>query len=667
MAEPLYRKFGGGVPDPSEGLMKGQQMVNSSFKDALAGVGNLLKTVEQGYIEDNTLKVQEYLKSNIRNAGIGADAPTIEDVKGQFGKLINAEALDKTITGTRDKMLGEARDEASIAAGQAFGETEDIAKAGEAFKQKFLALGGRESQAADEMGKWRLDNAYRAEDVKVANAELISKFKSGVTADIISNKGTDPEEVLNYSLDMLPEKLRTQAKLETRKEVEALSALTGEQQDGHKYIGSMLDTQIQAKEAEILQAQATAKVELDKTIRVPQSAKDAVAKLNGTVGGMGEAIKNDATGQWFARSLFNTGNREEEGAANSVQAGIDGLIEYGIPAEEAMAIGFQAYQDARAENGVGFGGVTIDANTLDRHFTKYAQNYEASKKAESNYVAIQNAAIKERARLVAEKERVLHEFTSGAKHANISGSSFDIQDYIKRFGENESSVPATAVTPATTPTVPVTTQVPAAVVPDLQAVKDKIRFNRGVTTTPTTTPGPIVESVDKPAKHFKDGLIKALTPNAAEASIPPALSPERLAVDRGIVGGIDLVTKNGREARYATAEGHVQKVQKIYQEIPELKTDVDISKYIDSKFPNSPVTGLMVARHAKKFNIDPKVLLAVMQQDSGIGTAGLGAKSRNPGNVGNDDSGKVVTYPTWDAGVEAAARELSKRKVKRTI
>jgi hypothetical protein len=142
----------------------------------------------------------------------------------------------------------------------------------------------------------------------------------------------------------------------------------------------------------------------------------------------------------FARSFLNTGNKEEEGAANAVQVGIDGLIEYGIPPEEAMAIGYQAYQDARAENGVRFGGVTIDSNTLDKHFAKYAQSYESSKQAENNYTAVQNAAIKERARLLAEKEKALYDFTREAKHANISGSRFDTQEYISRFSNGASTI-----------------------------------------------------------------------------------------------------------------------------------------------------------------------------------------------------------------------------------
>ena len=449
----LYQKYGSTLDGDGMGksLAIGQQAVNSSFKEALTGIGDLLKTVEQGYVDDNTTKVQDYLKNNIRTAGIGADAPTTEDIKSQFGKLINPEAIDKVVTSTRDKMLGEARDEASIEAGKAFGETEDIAKAGEAFKQKFLALGGRESQAADEMGKWRLDNAYRTEDVKLRDAELISKFKAGVAADIISNKQTNPDEVLNFSLDMLPEKLRTQAKLETIKETEALSALRGDQPDARAYIGTLYDSQIQSLEAEINQTLDLAKEELAKTSGIPQSARDAVTKLNSTLGGMGEAVRQDATGKWFASSLFNKNNKEEEGASRALQENIDSLMAYGdISAEDAQAIGFLAYQDARAESGVGIGGgVSIQADVLQRHFNKYAQQYPEAKKAEDNYKAIQAAAIKKRTALLAEKEKALYDFTREAKHANISGSHFDSQEYISRFSDGGSGPTSTAPTTQT--------------------------------------------------------------------------------------------------------------------------------------------------------------------------------------------------------------------------
>lgn len=663
MADVLYKRYGVNIPDIGENLFQGQRAVNTGFKEALAGIGDLLKTVEQGYVDDNTTKVQEYLKSNIRSAGIGADAPTTESIKSQFGKLINSEAIDKTISSTRDSMLNDARDKASMEAGKAFGETEDIAKAGDAFKQKFLALGGRESQAADEMGKWRLDNQFRAEDVKLANADLISKFKSGVAADVIANKGTNAEEVINYSLDMLPEKLRTQAKLETRKEIEALSAMSGEQQDGRTYIGTLWDSQIQAKEAEIMQAQATAKAELDKTIRAPQSARDAVAKLNGTIGGMGEAIKNDATGSWFVSSFFNTGELEEEGAAQALQAGVDGLIDYGIPAEEAMAIGYQAYQDARAESGVRFGGVTIDSSTLDKHLAKYAQNYESSKQAENNYMAVQNAAIKERARLQANKAKSIYDFDSEAKHANISGSRFDVQDYIGKIGGTAPITPVTtgaSTTPAAAPAAPTK----PATAPTISDVTNRMSRNDGL---PAANPGPITEEAKKPAKPFGDNLVKGLsslaTPNAAGAStIPSALAPEKLAARRGVIGGINFGRSDTLGA-YASSSDHIERVTSIYNNIPEIKTTVDAEKYINKNFPNSPITGASAFAAAKREGIDPRILLAEMQQDSGFGTTGVGAKTRNPGNVGNDDTGKKVTYSTWAAGVDALAKNLAMRKV----
>ena len=70
----------------------------------------------------------------------------------------------------------------------------------------------------------------------------------------------------------------------------------------------------------------------------------------------------------------------------------------------------------------------------------------------------------------------------------------------------------------------------------------------------------------------------------------------------------------------------------------------------------------MVNDAADKYGITPQLLLAVLQQDSLFGTKGLGAKTKNPGNYGNTDDGKIVVFKTWKAGVEAVAKWLSEHK-----
>jgi hypothetical protein len=71
----------------------------------------------------------------------------------------------------------------------------------------------------------------------------------------------------------------------------------------------------------------------------------------------------------------------------------------------------------------------------------------------------------------------------------------------------------------------------------------------------------------------------------------------------------------------------------------------------------------MVYRASEKYNVDPRLVMAIMQEDSGYGTQGLGARTMNPGNVANRDDGHTFTYPTWEDGVCGVARWLSKHKI----
>jgi len=61
--------------------------------------------------------------------------------------------------------------------------------------------------------------------------------------------------------------------------------------------------------------------------------------------------------------------------------------------------------------------------------------------------------------------------------------------------------------------------------------------------------------------------------------------------------------------------------------------------------------------------VAPGMILAIMQQDSSFGTQGKAVRTKNPGNVGNDDTGALQYYPSWDSGVLAVANNLSKRRV----
>ena len=114
--------------------------------------------------------------------------------------------------------------------------------------------------------------------------------------------------------------------------------------------------------------------------------------------------------------------------------------------------------------------------------------------------------------------------------------------------------------------------------------------------------------------------------------------------------------------RYATLPTHEATVKAIYDAMPEIKDKFGADEYIKSKRTTSPVRGGMVERASEEYGVDMKLVLALMQNDSAFGTAGLGARTHNPGNIANRDDGHTHDYGNWEDGVRGVARWLAKNK-----
>lgn len=114
---------------------------------------------------------------------------------------------------------------------------------------------------------------------------------------------------------------------------------------------------------------------------------------------------------------------------------------------------------------------------------------------------------------------------------------------------------------------------------------------------------------------------------------------------------------------YATGSDHEQVVAQIYSSLlsKNFSTADSITQYMKSRYPSTPLTGEMILDSAKRASVDAKLMMALMQKDSWYGTAGKG-RAHNPGNVGNDDSGRTVDYGTWEKGVDAVADWLARHR-----
>jgi len=125
---------------------------------------------------------------------------------------------------------------------------------------------------------------------------------------------------------------------------------------------------------------------------------------------------------------------------------------------------------------------------------------------------------------------------------------------------------------------------------------------------------------------------------------------------KGIIAGYDIKS-------YATDPNHEVRVNTIYSKVPDITSAEEFDKLIKTATPTSPVTGQMIIETANRYGVDPKMIYAIMMQDSSNGTAGKAKSTFNPGNVGNDDAGNIKNYGSWEKGVDAIGDWLAKHRV----
>lgn len=104
-------------------------------------------------------------------------------------------------------------------------------------------------------------------------------------------------------------------------------------------------------------------------------------------------------------------------------------------------------------------------------------------------------------------------------------------------------------------------------------------------------------------------------------------------------------------------------VQDIINKMPNLQSLGDVQAYINKIAPGSPITAQMISNASQQYGVGWEPLLAIMQHESNLGMAGLGAKTMNPGNVGNTDSGATKNMGSWQNGVNAVAQQIASRQI----
>ncbi len=118
-----------------------------------------------------------------------------------------------------------------------------------------------------------------------------------------------------------------------------------------------------------------------------------------------------------------------------------------------------------------------------------------------------------------------------------------------------------------------------------------------------------------------------------------------------VVSGYDI-------SAYATDPLYESKIQAILASMPLLSTTADADSYIQGIAPGSPVTGETIRQAVLAYPVDTQLLVAIMQNDSNFGTLGVGARTNNPGNVGNTGTAEQP-FASWQDGVTAVAQWLA--------
>lgn len=132
-----------------------------------------------------------------------------------------------------------------------------------------------------------------------------------------------------------------------------------------------------------------------------------------------------------------------------------------------------------------------------------------------------------------------------------------------------------------------------------------------------------------------------------------------------IVGGVDWTGYATSPTDIAGVQANLGQIQAI---APNGINDANTAQQvIQGISPNSPITGAMIMNTATKYGVDPSTILARIQQESLSGTAGKGAGTFNPGNVGNDDTGKTVNYGNWQAGLDAVGQWASQHDTTKMV
>ena len=709
----FYKSYGIKTTDPAAGLIAGAAAQQKSLSDVVKGIEGMMKNQEGQIIQRNTQQATDMFKQQIAQKGLGILSEPIdqESALRQFGNMVNKEAVGKAITEQTDLLKNTELSNGNNIGIDIFSKTKSLGDARKGVEQYLTSKGAPSSLATSLSNEWATSNANLPKEYTEFKTKLGSDTSANILNDVASGAHKDYETALKNRLTNVPvelqpeivEKANADWELRTKPSTQRLEEFA----TIDKLTTSKLAIKSKAIEDRVAQAKAAAEA-------APSGASDA-SKLqakslaaSGTLDSLVAHIATDAKNGWFKGAVraVTTGADDDAGyqAAIAVQRGVQRLMDQGLSQEDATAIGLKAYQDHIIIDSAGAAGKGISDSGVNNTMDKYAE-IEMNKRTLTNAAdemqrageieALQNAE-----QTLSEVQAIKNE----SRVAKLKGQSYSALDSYKKLVGASTANPLTNATPATgagdvgTPGSPEAKK--ATINKFLPPEKPPVPKPKGKITIVPASPDTSVSTAaagdskkvllakDAPQKLLPDGLLnffkdpqgymdRMAAPDvaklgkrlngvsSAEASTGSS-DKLKTATDirRGIIDGVNIGIP-GTKGAYATSEAHLKRLNNIHVKIPIINNEQDAQKYITKGYPTSNVTGAMAVTSAKKYGVPIRLLLAAMEQDSSFSTKGKGQRTKNPGNVGNNDAGDLVYYEALRDGVDAVAKNLSKRKVKR--
>ena len=392
--DPFYNKYGGHASPDFSSMIKGQEALNQSIGSAFQGVRDLLQQTENIYKENNTLNMQEYLKSKLEEEGLKAEPIDKTAIQRQFGNMINMDKLVETFGAEKKEMELRATEKAAeIASGIA-----DPLKSRETFMQAMRDFGAPEPLVSASTQNYADANALRFTDYEITKtrerdartASLEQEIRNigpqGEAAAIIMLTKDLPEE------EQATEAMRLREHMRKRKEVTPEARETIDHyMNMEKVLGEQEVQQQEAIVAE-LEAQHAA---LQRTGIPEESYKLAEQIMSADLGSSVHGAIRDKVVNWvegFAR-------KSNDGAR--VKNIYDTLIDNGVEAKDAAAILALTFQEVYQ------GDRLLGNNLRKEHIDQMVVRAEALGKNALNRYALTNQISAARANVTKTQLRVL--------------------------------------------------------------------------------------------------------------------------------------------------------------------------------------------------------------------------------------------------------------------